>query len=285
MNELINKQKNFFDVVSKIIQLKKLSHSYLIEINNYEEDFELVKIFIKMILCNTETLDSDSLNDEQLKICNLVDSNNYPDLKIIDPEGQWIKKNQLLELKEEYQNRSLLDNKRIYVITKADKLNSSSANTILKFLEEPEEDIVAILLTDNRYKVLDTILSRCQVLSLNKENKHLDIDTNLIELLKFIINGNDLFINYKYINENLLIDKNVAKDKLEELEEVLVDYLDYRVLNNSQFNEDISILLENVNLDKITKIISIIEKNISNLVYNVNYKIWLDSLFAQFVEV
>ena len=285
MNELINKQKNFFDVVSKIIRLNKLSHSYLIEINNYEEDFELVKIFIKMILCNTDKLDNNDLDDNQIKICNLIDNNNYPDLKIIDPEGQWIKKNQLLELKEEYQNKSLLDNKRIYVITNADKLNSSSANTILKFLEEPEEDIVAILLTDNRYKVLDTILSRCQVLSLMKKGKYIDVDSELIELLKFIINGNDLFINYKYINENLLIDKNIAKEKLEKLEVILVDYLDYRVLNNNEFNEEISLLLESVNIDKITKIISIIEKNISNLVYNVNYKIWLDSLFSQFVEV
>ena len=56
------------------------------------------------------------------------------------------------------------------IIKETEKLNASSANTILKFLEEPEDGIIAILLTDNRYHVLDTILSRCQILSL-KENE------------------------------------------------------------------------------------------------------------------
>ena len=51
----------------------------------------------------------------------------------------------------------------------ADKLNMSSANTILKFLEEPEDDIVAILVANNRYAVIETILSRCQVLSLKNK--------------------------------------------------------------------------------------------------------------------
>ena len=62
----------------------------------------------------------------------------------------------------------------LFIIYNAEKLNTSSANTILKFLEEPEENIIAVLTTDNRYQVLDTILSRCQnlVFAPNlKENK------------------------------------------------------------------------------------------------------------------
>ena len=38
-----------------------------------------------------------------------------------------------------------------YIIKNAERLNPSSANTILKFLEEPEDNIIAILLTNNRY--------------------------------------------------------------------------------------------------------------------------------------
>ena len=60
----------------------------------------------------------------------------------------------------------MLDNKLIYIIDPAEKLNPASANTILKFLEEPPEGIVAILITENKYNVLETIVSRCQCLSL-----------------------------------------------------------------------------------------------------------------------
>ena len=47
----------------------------------------------------------------------------------------------------------------------------SSANTILKFLEEPAPNIVAILLTKNIYQVLETIVSRCQIISLAKHKE------------------------------------------------------------------------------------------------------------------
>ena len=41
-----------------------------------------------------------------------------------------------MSLQKEYHNTSLLGNKRIYIIMHAECLNASSANTILKFIEE-----------------------------------------------------------------------------------------------------------------------------------------------------
>ena len=52
----------------------------------------------------------------------------------------------------------MLDNKRIYVIKEADKMNLFASNTLLKFLEEPVDDVIAILLTTNRYKIINTVL-------------------------------------------------------------------------------------------------------------------------------
>ena len=88
----------------------------------------LIFFIIKMII-----------NDESANC--LIDNGNYPDLKIIEPDGNVIKKVQLLSLQEQFKNKSFLNNKMIYVIKEAEKLNDSSGNTILKFLEEPEEDI------------------------------------------------------------------------------------------------------------------------------------------------
>ena len=41
-------------------------------------------------------------------------------------------------------------------------MNAAAANTLLKFLEEPEGDVTAILLTDSYQSLLPTIQSRCQ---------------------------------------------------------------------------------------------------------------------------
>ncbi|MBR2246732.1 MAG: hypothetical protein IJ880_06895, partial [Bacilli bacterium] len=208
----------------------------------------------------------------------------YIDLTILESDGAWIKKNQLLELKDEYQNKSLLDNKKIYIIKEADKLNPASANTILKFLEEPEEGIIAILLTNNRYKILDTIISRCQVLSLKSNDINVEVDEDTIYLLDNILKKEELFINYKSIYEKIS-DKELAKEKFNTIEEILVNYLDYKILDKDAFNSDIIKLLEKTTDKEIIKIISIIEEYLPKLVYNVNYKLWLDAIFSELVEV
>ena len=58
-------------------------------------------------------------------------------MEIIKTEAQSIKKEEILQLKEKFKTKSVYNSKRIYIIEEAEKLNSSSANTLLKFLEEP----------------------------------------------------------------------------------------------------------------------------------------------------
>ena len=277
-----SKYDKFNDITNNIINLNKISHAYLIEVNNYEEDIKIVKDFIKKILFNKSNLDK--LSESEENISSLIDQDKYIDLTILESDGAWIKKNQLLELKDEYQNKSLLDNKKIYIIKEADKLNPASANTILKFLEEPEEGIIAILLTNNRYKILDTIISRCQVLSLKSNDINVEVDEDTIYLLDNILKKEDLFINYKSIYEKIS-DKELAKEKFNTIEEILVNYLDYKILDKDAFNSDIIKLLKKTTDKEIIKIISIIEEYLPKLVYNVNYKLWLDAMFSELVEV
>ena len=47
------------------------------------------------------------------------------------------------------------------------KMNKQASNSLLKFLEEPVEGIIAILITNNFNKILSTIVSRCQIVRLN----------------------------------------------------------------------------------------------------------------------
>ena len=49
------------------------------------------------------------------------------------------------------------------IIDRADQLNPSAANALLKTLEEPPEDLVLILLQESSRPILPTIRSRCRV--------------------------------------------------------------------------------------------------------------------------
>lgn len=44
-------------------------------------------------------------------------------------------------------------------------MTANAANALLKFLEEPSSDTTAILLTEQSHQILNTILSRCQVVT------------------------------------------------------------------------------------------------------------------------
>ena len=69
-------------------------------------------------------------------------------------------------------------------------MNASASNSLLKFIEEPESGIYGILITNNRKKILPTIISRCVLISLkgnHKEEVEISSVENLTSFLKKII--------------------------------------------------------------------------------------------------
>lgn len=63
--------------------------------------------------------------------------------------------------------KSFNDNWRVVIVDSADDLNTSSANALLKILEEPPLKSILILISHNPGKLLPTIRSRCARLSLS----------------------------------------------------------------------------------------------------------------------
>lgn len=280
VEELSFIKKNFIHYVNRIVLDHKVSHSYLIELDNYEDDFQYVLSFIKMILCDVSY---DQINVDN-PIVSMIDSSNYPDLFILEPDGSTFRKNQILELIKEFQNSSLLGGKRIYIIKHAECFNPSSANSLLKFLEEPEDNIIAFLLTNNRYLVLDTILSRCQVLSLKEYQYNYSKDDFLVEVLDCFHNPNNFFIQYNLLLNSCFLDKNSFLSFMENIERIFLSYLNYYYhISNTMIEDDILSILRDISIDKIISYISIIESEKKVLDYNVNFKLFLDSFYSKLI--
>lgn len=277
---------DFINFIEKICSFDRFSHAYLLEVFDSDDDLDLILSFVKLIFCEKVNRVSD-LNCGKCNLCNLIDKRNFPDLKIIDSNGKEIKKQQIIDLQEEFKTRAIFGEKKVYIIKDADMLNSFAANTILKFLEEPEDNIVAILLTKNRFKVLDTIVSRCQCLSVYRGSVfNSELENDFFELFKLITSGDGLFINYNAIINSLMSDKVIAKKKFGDILNILMAYLDFSVCGKGDSNlKDYFDILSSFNILTITKIISIIDKEIKKLDFNVNYKLWLDSIFAQIIGV
>ena len=105
----------------------------------------------------------------QCNQCLKVANGTNPNLTIINPSGEYIKKEQIIDLQNEFGLTS--DDKRIFIINEADKLTSSSANSLLKFLEEMGENTYGVLITENENRILPTIKSRCQVINFAPINR------------------------------------------------------------------------------------------------------------------
>lgn len=268
MEDIFEKQSHFFEYVNNSINMnKKVSHAYLIETNGYPDYKKLVLEFIKIILLLDKT------EPEKSKINTLIDNNNYPDLKFIYPDGNYIKKEQLISLENQYSKKSMLNNKLIYVIDPADKLNLSSANTILKFLEEPPVDIIAILVTESKHLVLDTIVSRCQCLSLNS-CQELNFVDEIKDFVKEVENPRNILIKYDYYIEKLFNDRGLALENLKLIEECLFQELK-KILGNKNTEKSVFIIRQ----------IELIEKEKEKLQYNLNLKLWFSSYIFSIMEV
>lgn len=100
--------------------------------------------------------------------CQLSAAGNNPDLIVIKPElkSKVIKIDQIRELKHFLETSSHSFGKRVIILDTAETLNISSANALLKGLEEPPSDVMFLVLSDRPKAVLATISSRCRSLKL-----------------------------------------------------------------------------------------------------------------------
>ena len=174
----------FYNVLSMAIKNNKISHAYLFENKGNDKYIEIILSFVKAILCPNNYFNNEKCG-ECLQ-CLRIENGNYPEIKIIKPEGMWIKKEQLMDLQEAFNKTAIEGSKRIYIILECEKLNKQAANSILKFLEEPNDGIIALLVTNNKDLVLDTIKSRCQDILILADNE-VNFDSLMInDVLDFI---------------------------------------------------------------------------------------------------
>lgn len=88
----------------------------------------------------------------------------YKKIDIQNKQGQ-IGVDEALEIVKSISLKAYEGGYKVMIIWMADKMNTATANKLLKLLEEPPEKTVFILIAESQDDILQTILSRCQVLN------------------------------------------------------------------------------------------------------------------------
>ena len=97
--------------------------------------------------------------------CRQIMSGNFPDLELIEPEGNRIKIDQIRQLSRTFGFKPVSGKYRISIIKKAERMTEEASNAFLKTLEEPPKGNILVLQVKEPLDLLQTVVSRCQKVS------------------------------------------------------------------------------------------------------------------------
>ena len=219
------KKNNFFlnDEVKKylnrIIKNKSFTNGYIFYGDEGVGKKQTALEFIKEIFKQSSL--SENIEER-------INNNNYPDFLIIEPTStleakrskssylekttksgsEIIKISQIRNIKTFLGQKSINSDKKIVLILDAHLLNEAASNCLLKTLEEPNNGIF-ILLTSRLNLLLDTIISRCQIVRFRSFSSK-----QINSLLKDYLDPSQLNIDTKFNLEDLINFSNGSPGKL-----------------------------------------------------------------------
>lgn len=177
-------QRKAAEILHESLKHQRVAHAYIFAGPRGVGKVRMAIEFAKALHC--ESKDDDACN--QCSSCTRIEHYNHPDVMWIKPEGNSIKIEQIRQLQKGFHYKALNDYK-VLIIENAEVLTRESANSLLKFLEEPGSPMVAVLLAENPHQLLPTIRSRCQVIHFS----HLD-PYSMIEMLKSEFKEQDILL-------------------------------------------------------------------------------------------
>ncbi len=231
---------------------KLLSHAYLIKGNMGAPILNVAKYLAKSLICDLNNV----FACDNCPTCQRFDENNYADFVLLNAQKEVLKVADIDNLTKRFSSTAM-ENKgiMIYIIHHVENMNRESINALLKFLEEPRDNIYAFLTTENEEKVLPTILSRCQHLKLLPLNKNYLYETCLNEEgidkldLELILNFENDISSLKLMlqDETYLLVKNEFLAFIRELSSSLYNgyyYLQKETITKIKTKEQVRLFID-----------------------------------------
>lgn len=274
--------------LKNLVKTEKVGHAYLF-CGKSGIGKKLVAIeFIKSIMCMQN---NDGLACGKCISCNTFFNNS--DFKIIQPEKNIIKVDQIREMAKEIYLKPTISKRKCFIIDDADLMNDSAQNALLKILEEPPTYATIILITSSKERLLGTIKSRVVAIEFSnlKENEIQkilgeDYSKEIIQYAAGSVGRAMELADNNYINIAVEIVKAFkTKNFLNINREV------EKIKSDKNLKASIGDILEAVNLvcyknlktdiEKYVEIIGIVNETNKNIQRNANLDLALDNMILQ----
>lgn len=284
-------------ILNKINNSENKVHAYMLVGDSKEKLKECTTLFSKVLVCPNKYIK----NCNKCNICKRIEDNLYGELKILEPVNKTIKKEEVLKLRNNFKTESIEGKNNVYIINDIEALNIAAANSILKFLEEPDSNCIAIFTTTNLDAVIKTISSRCQIIKLNsyEEQKGIEFVKEVSKLEEPMIYDIINYVNKVELNFSFAVAEAKTYfistfDNNESLVSALnvmllyyKDMLNYKIQGAFNYFDDsyIKTIADMMSKKIITKKISFILENISKLEYNVNVALFVINFLIGIGEI
>lgn len=141
---------------------------------------------------------------------------------------------------------------KVYILDEAHMLTKDSSNAFLKILEEPPSHVIFILCTTDPNRLISTVRSRCNIITLSSPNQK-ELEERLTHILKSeaIELGADV-LEYISLHAN-----SSYRDSITNLEKILHTYTD-KVANNNLKLSDIENIFGRRSVDVYVELFNIL---------------------------
>ena len=207
MSELQNMFDSLCEQVLKTVNTGNFPHGVLIECEDEEMSQKLAHEIANALVCTGENKPCG-----ECSACRKASCNNHPD--IYETDGRTKKSDAFTvdSVREIRSNAFIVPNEanaKVYILKNGQNMNEQAQNALLKILEEPPHYVYFIILTSQKSKMLETVLSRVSVYSLAVSNQNItDEEREYVkELVRAILSPNELRLmehTSKYIKNNRL---------------------------------------------------------------------------------
>lgn len=145
-------------LLKRSLRSGRVAHAYLFEGLEGCGKKKTALAFIEALFCGRED------GCGTCPSCRKMAALQHPDLHLVEPDGAFIKIDQIRDLQKQLSLRPFEAKKKACIIDGAERLNPAAGNALLKTLEEPPGNALLILISANYGSILPTIVSRCQQL-------------------------------------------------------------------------------------------------------------------------
>ena len=156
-------QKPIVRTLKNALATGKMAHAYLFAGPRGTGKTSMARLFAKALNCE------EGLGHQcnQCQNCQEVANGTHPDVIEIDAASN-NGVDQVRDLIEKVRYAPIKGNYKVYIIDEVHMMTTGAFNALLKTIEEPPENVIFILCTTEPFKVIPTILSRCQRFDFSK---------------------------------------------------------------------------------------------------------------------